>query len=235
MLTINTDKQGNYLMAKARWVLRGFHDKQKDDQQTDSSASTRPGLRISGQKATRKGWDLFHIDLKTAFPQEQSYGVNRDVVCQLPPEASQPHQIAAKLSKPAYGMNDAPRRWWNILDKALRSYCMVPTRADRYCNLLYPTQSRERAWEHWGQRTIEQQYGTEDVLTELRERSEMDAAFEKKKKLDPRAGGPARGKSVEGIINPFVDDLFGTGGTEIKQLFLTRLRKILPSWFRRLE
>ena len=27
-------------------------------------------------------------------------------------------------------MNDAPRRWWNILDKALCSYGMVPTRAD---------------------------------------------------------------------------------------------------------
>ena len=29
-LTIKTDKQGNFLKAKARWVLRSFHDKQKD-------------------------------------------------------------------------------------------------------------------------------------------------------------------------------------------------------------
>ena len=28
-----------------------------------------------------KGWDLFHIDLKTALLQGQSYDVNRDVVC----------------------------------------------------------------------------------------------------------------------------------------------------------
>ena len=41
-------------------------------------------------------------------------------------------------------MNDAPRRWWNILDKALCSYGMVLTRADRCCYVLYSKQSRER-------------------------------------------------------------------------------------------
>ena len=51
--------------------------------------------------------DLFHIDLKTPFLQVQSGDVNRDVVCQLPPEASHPPNIAARLKKPAYGMNDA--------------------------------------------------------------------------------------------------------------------------------
>ena len=45
VLTIKTDKQGNFFKAKARWVLRGFQDKQKDHLQTDSPASTRPGFR----------------------------------------------------------------------------------------------------------------------------------------------------------------------------------------------
>ena len=58
--------------------------------------------------AASKGWDLFHIDLKTVFLQGQSYDVKRDVVCQLPPEAGHPPNIAARLKKPAYGMNDAP-------------------------------------------------------------------------------------------------------------------------------
>ena len=80
-----------------------------------------------------KSWDLFHIDLKTAFFQGQSYDVNRDVVCQLPPETSHPPCIAARLKKPAYGLNNTPGRWWNIPDEALRSCGMVPT----------------RAWEHW--------------------------------------------------------------------------------------
>ena len=71
VFTIKTDKQGNFFRATARWVLRGFQDKQKDYRQTDSPASTRPS----------KSCDLFHIDLKTAFLQGQSYDVNRDVVC----------------------------------------------------------------------------------------------------------------------------------------------------------
>ena len=53
---------------------------------------------------------FFHTDLKTAFLQGQFYDVNRDVVCQLPPEAGHPPYIAARLKKPSYGMNDAPRR-----------------------------------------------------------------------------------------------------------------------------
>ena len=57
--------------------------------------------------AASTGWDLFRTDFKTAILQTQSHGVNRDVVCQLPPEASHPPHIAARLKKPAYCMNDA--------------------------------------------------------------------------------------------------------------------------------
>ena len=103
VLTIKIDKQGNFLRAKATWVLRGFQDKQKDNLQTDSPTSTRQEFRMSCQIAASKGWDLFHSDLKTAL-QGLSYDVTRDVVCQLPPD---PPYVAARLKKPAYGMNDA--------------------------------------------------------------------------------------------------------------------------------
>ena len=43
--------------------------------------------------------------------------------------------------------------------------------------------------------------------------------------LDPIAGSPDTGKPVAGIINLFVDDLFGTGGKEMEPRVLTRLRK----------
>ena len=119
MLTIKMDKQGNFLKAKARWVLRVFQDKQKEYQQTDVPASTRPRFRMSCQMTASKNWDLFHIDLETAFLQGQSCDVNRDVACQLPPEAGHPPYIAARLKKPACVMNNASRRWWNILDKPL--------------------------------------------------------------------------------------------------------------------
>ena len=61
-----------------------------------------------------------------------------------------------------------------------------------------------------------------DAFTESRERSEMEAAFEKT--LDLVAGSPATGKSVAGITNLFVDVFFGTGGNEMEQRVLARLR-----------
>ena len=55
VLTIKTDKQGNVLRAKARWVLRSFQDKQKDCLQTDSPASTRPGDELPDGSQQRLG------------------------------------------------------------------------------------------------------------------------------------------------------------------------------------
>ena len=51
----------------------------------------------------------------------------------------------------------------------------------------------------------------------------MEAAFEKT--LGPIAGSPASGKSVEEMINLFVDDIYGTGGHEKEQGVPTRNRK----------
>ena len=76
------------------------------------------------------------MNLKTALLQGEAYDQNRDIVCQIPPEMGYPSHIGARMKKPAYGLNDAPRRWWNILDSALRSYGLLPTRADR-CTYVY--------------------------------------------------------------------------------------------------
>ena len=89
---------------------------------------------------------------------------------------------------------------------------MVPTRADRCCYVLYSIQSREPTWK---QNNSTQWDGAGNILTEPRVRPEVDAAFEKI--LDPIAGSPAAGKSVAGIMNLLVDDLFGKGGTEMEQ------------------
>ena len=107
VLTVKRDRDGKFQKCKARWVLRGFQDRQKDAQQTDSPTSTRPGLRLLCQNAASNGWSIRHIDLKTAFLQGESYAPDRDVVCQLPPEAGKPWHLAPRLKKPAYGMNDA--------------------------------------------------------------------------------------------------------------------------------
>ena len=137
VLTVKRDRDGKFQKCKARWVLRGFQDRQKDAQQTDSPTSTRPGLRLLCQNAASNSWSIRHIDLKIAFLQGQSYAPDRDVVCQLPPEAGKPWYLAARLKKPAYGMNDAPRKWWNRLDAAVKTMGLLPARADRCTYISY--------------------------------------------------------------------------------------------------
>ena len=98
-------------------------------------------------------------------------------------------------------MNDAPRRWWNILDKALCSYGMVPTRAD----------------------TLDS--GTTQATSQLNRVCGEKQMLRSEKMLDPIAGSPATRKTVARIIDLFVDDLFVTSGTEMEQRVPARLGK----------
>ena len=191
-------------------MLRGFQDKQKWDQQTDSPTCTRPGFRLACEKAADKYWSVSHMDLKTAFLQGEEYDNCRDVVCQLPPEAGHPPHIAARLKKPTYGMNDAPRRWWNKIGSSLPSYGMIPTRADRCYYVLYDkpqaktkTIGRPPSRSHSGTSTLDEVF---DYL------------------MDPIAGSPAHERTVQGIICLYVDDLFMSGGAEMKKRVLDRIR-----------
>ena len=113
-----------------------------------------------------------------------------------------------------------PRRCWNLLDKALCSYVMIPTRAWRCCYVLYSTQTCSQIGT---KRALHRGMVQNNISLETCVRSQAEAAFERL--LDPFEGSPVTGKSVAGILNPFVDDLFGTGGTEMEQRVLARLKK----------
>ena len=197
VLTIKRDKDGSFQKCKARWVLRGFQDRQKDEQQTDSPATTRPGFRLLCQLAANRNLQLYHIDLKTAFLQGEAYDETRDIICQLPPESGHPSYIGARMKKPAYGLNDAPRRWWNIVDKHLLSYGMVPTRADRCCHVLHSNSLPKT------------QPADKPKTTQM---DTLEKAMEYL--LDPVSGSPTAGKTVCGALCLHVDDLFMAGNSE---------------------
>ena len=145
------------------------------------------------------------MDLKTAFLQGEAYDETRDVVCQLPPEAGHPWYIAARLKKPAYGMNDAPRRWWNILDEKLRKYGMIPTRADRCCYVLYEQKTDDMRIRASGRHTIDP-----DAIDYF---------------LDPITGSPAHGRRVSGVVCLHVDDLFMTGNSDFEKRVMSAVRR----------
>ena len=216
VLTIKRDTDGNFQKCKARWVLRGFQDKQKWDQQTDSPTATRPSFRLACQHAVNQKWSFMHIDLKTAFLQGEDYDSARDVVCQLPPEAGYPPYIGARLRKPAYGMNDAPRKWWNRLDASLRKYKLSPTRADRCCYVMYEEDSSASAGlgnPRASQVSEARQYSG-DILEET-----LDYL------LDPVTGSKAKGRKVTGIVLLHVDDLLVFGTEAFRKELGLRVRK----------
>ena len=211
VLTIKFDKDGKFSKCKARWVLRGFQDKQKDYQQTDSPTATRPGFRLTCQHAANEQLDLMHIDLKTAFLQGEAFDDSRDVVCQLPPELGQPSYIGARMLKPGYGLNDAPRRWWSRIDDSLRSYGLVPTRADRCCYVLYHEKTKPGA----------------TTLPDVKHKSSsIDTIASAIDYLtDPVNGSPSVGRSTSGVVCLHVDDLFMTGDSEFQRRVYQRLIK----------
>ena len=138
VLTIKTDKDGQFKKFKARWVCRGFQDAQKWDLQTDSPTATRYGFRVASQHAASSYWDLLHIDLKTAFLQGETYDLERRVIhVQLPSDIGLPPYLVGLCTRSVYGLADAPRRWWNRLDKFLISLGIQPTRADRCTYVCY--------------------------------------------------------------------------------------------------
>ena len=147
VLTVKVDKNGYFSKFKARWVCRGFQDRHAWEQQTASPTATRYGFRLVAQCAANNFWDLFHLDLKTAFLQGEHYNLeSRSVVIQLPPDIGLPPWMVGVCLRPVYGLNDAPRRWWNRLDKFLRSIGLEPTRADRCTYVAYQgTEKRHNA------------------------------------------------------------------------------------------
>ena len=166
---------------------------------------------------SQRGWDVGHIDLKTAFLQGESYDELRDVVCQLPTEAGLPWYMAARLKKPAYGMNDAPRRWWNIIDGSLRKYGMVQTRADRCCYVLYSDRANTKS------RVSDSKIVDQDKNDRVVDMAMIDKAIDLL--IDPIASSPSRGREVLGVVNLHVDDLFFTGADDFERLVLKLLRK----------
>jgi hypothetical protein len=245
VLTVKKDKEGKFQKCKARWVLRGFQDRQVWDLQTDSPTSTRPGFRLQCQAAANNDWDLTHIDLKTAFLQGERFDQNRDIVCQLPPESGQPPWMGARLKRAAYGLNDAPRLWWNRLDTALRGYGLVPTRADRCCYVLYSNTSLRKKQVNFAEPETTVWEARDSVLkaqnTSLRPstKTSLRSNTEKQKPsfdkldiqgaldlmLDPVYGSPAKGRTVEGVVTIHVDDALMTGTSNFVKHVVEGLRR----------
>ena len=162
--------------------------------------------------AASRSWNIFHIDLETAFFQGQSHGVNRDVVCQLQPEAGHPPCVARRLKKHVYGMSDAPTTlvetlwtrhfvvmvWFPRELTDVNMCCTQPKRESKIGTKRALHRDMARMTSH---------------LHRVRDQKEMQHL---RKCWIPLKEAQLQAKSVAGIINLFVDHLFGTCGIEME-------------------
>ena len=148
------------------------------------------------------------MDIKAAFLQGETYDDNRNLIVQLPPEAGHPWYMVARMNKPAYVLVEASRRWFNVLDTKLRSYDLVPTRADRCTFVLYAKEARKRPDKTKNQSAPDKEFSQENI----------DKLF------DPVMGNNAKGRRPCGIACFHVDDLFMAVNKEFASRILTCFR-----------
>ena len=100
-------------IVKARLVARGFEeDSASIGVRTDSPTCTRHSLRLVMITAVSKGWTIKSVDVASAFLQGRE--IDRDVYIKPPAELCEKDKVW-KLRRCLYGLNDAPREWYNAL------------------------------------------------------------------------------------------------------------------------
>ena len=102
-------------IVKARLVARGFEEN-SNDARTDSPTCSRQSLRMAFIITSTMGWQIQSLDITSAFLQGNS--IKRDVFLK-PPEEVGTSGVLWKLKRCIYGLNDAPRAWYDRLRNEL--------------------------------------------------------------------------------------------------------------------
>ena len=109
----NDDKAGRSI--KATLVARGFEEDLMN-KKVDSPTCSRQALRMVISTATTNHWEIKSLDIKSAFLQGKE--ITRDVFVMPPKDIREPNKVW-KLKRCLYGLNDAPREWYNKLSERL--------------------------------------------------------------------------------------------------------------------
>ena len=96
------------VITKARLVARGFEEN-TEELRTDSPTCSKQSLRMVFATTATMKWTLHSLDITSAFLQ--GYQIDRDVYLKPPFDVEEPGFIW-KLKRCIYGLNDAPRAWY---------------------------------------------------------------------------------------------------------------------------
>ena len=123
--SLKTYQSGEIAKFKSRLIIRGFQDTQITSLKKDSPTVSKISIRLLLQFAVDHALDIFSADVSTAFLQGENYtqAENRTVFVRVPKGTNEligvPADSVWVLKKSAYGLCDAPRKWYESLMKTL--------------------------------------------------------------------------------------------------------------------
>ena len=115
---------------KARWVVRGFHQRQGIDYDQTFSPVVKPAtIRVVLHLATSRKWPVHQLDVKNAF----LHGELQELVYAEQPRGfiddTRPEHVC-RLVKSLYGLKQAPRAWFQRFHAFVRSIGFTATGSD---------------------------------------------------------------------------------------------------------
>ena len=122
--------------AKARCVILGYQDPQYELRAATSPTMSRTRRQIFLQRCTNQGFKVYKGDVSGAFLQGEP--MERNAFCMPVKELCEalgaPEGAIFKLNKAAYGLVDAPLRWFLTIIDFLESLRFVRQTLDPCCD-----------------------------------------------------------------------------------------------------
>ena len=112
--------------VKARIVAKGFEEN-NHGLRTDSPTCSRESMRLVMLTTVLMCWSLQSIDFTSAFLQGDEIG--REIYLRMPKDVCSRNEVW-RLKRCIYGLNDAPRAWYDKVKRVLREFGGKPSMYD---------------------------------------------------------------------------------------------------------
>ncbi|KAJ9517240.1 hypothetical protein QJQ45_009139 [Haematococcus lacustris] len=133
VLKVKRGSEGSIVKYKARWVVKGF--KQRDGVDYFEDAVFAPVVMHTTQRlifalAVQRGWGLWQIDFKTAFLNSKLTDTDPQIFVEQPEGYEMGKGLVCQLQRTVYGLKQAPRAWYMCLREQLEQIGFRASAAD---------------------------------------------------------------------------------------------------------
>ncbi|KAJ9509426.1 hypothetical protein QJQ45_001869 [Haematococcus lacustris] len=133
VLKVKWGSDGSIVKYKARWVVKGF--RQRDGVDYFEDAVFAPVVMHTTQRlifalAVQRGWGLWQIDFKTAFLNSKLTDSDPQIFVEQPEGYEVGRGLVCQLQRTVYGLKQAPRAWYLCLREQLEQIGFRASAAD---------------------------------------------------------------------------------------------------------